>query len=346
MKRSAYLINTSRGPVVDEKALAWALRMRLIAGAGLDVFEQEPTVEPELFTLENVLLVPHLGSGDRRDPDGDGRSRRSQRRGGPVGSTANHSCLKRRSARCDSPLQEPTAWELEIGSLGVFGTWRPKREHVRAWPGWEYRGVPQKRSAMNVRSWIAALLFVLMAEPAFSQQPVDIGRVKVASGQAFIVRAAGLVPAQAGQAVYQADGLRTGAGGRIGITLRDDTRLSLGPNSEVRLDRFAYAPAESQVGFVLRIVRGVVAYVSGGLPSSRLIRFGSKHQARLWAYTDHAGRPRPAGMNSRRRIAALMAISVAALAWSCGPQQIRAPQRPGQDLIVLLPDTASGEVGA
>ena len=63
MKRSAYLINTSRGPVVDEKALAWALRMRLIAGAGLDVFEEEPKVEPELLTLENVMLVPHLGSG-------------------------------------------------------------------------------------------------------------------------------------------------------------------------------------------------------------------------------------------------------------------------------------------
>ena len=116
---------------------------------------------------------------------------------------------------------------------------------------------------MNLRSWVAALLFVLMAEPAFSQQPVDIGRIKVVTGSAFIVRAGALVPAQAGQAVFQADGLRTGAGGRVGITLRDDTRLSLGPNSEVRLDRFAYAPAESQVGLVLRIVRGVVAYVSG-----------------------------------------------------------------------------------
>ena len=116
---------------------------------------------------------------------------------------------------------------------------------------------------MNIRSWAAALLFVLMAEPAFSQQPVDVGRIKVVTGSAFIVRAGALVPAQAGQAVFQADGLRTGAGGRVGITLRDDTRLSLGPNSEVRLDRFAYTPAESQVGFVLRIVRGVVAYVSG-----------------------------------------------------------------------------------
>jgi glyoxylate reductase len=62
MKRSAYLINASRGPVVDEAALAWALKNRLIAGAGLDVYENEPGVLPELMTLENVLLCPHLGS--------------------------------------------------------------------------------------------------------------------------------------------------------------------------------------------------------------------------------------------------------------------------------------------
>lgn len=62
MKRSAYLINTSRGPVVDEEALAWALDHHLIAGAAVDVYENEPAVHPELLRLENVLLVPHLGS--------------------------------------------------------------------------------------------------------------------------------------------------------------------------------------------------------------------------------------------------------------------------------------------
>ncbi len=63
MKRSAYLINTARGPVVDEAALAWALQQHLIAGAALDVYEEEPVVHADLLPLENVLLIPHLASG-------------------------------------------------------------------------------------------------------------------------------------------------------------------------------------------------------------------------------------------------------------------------------------------
>ena len=62
MKPAAFLINTTRGPVVDESALVEALRDGTIAGAGLDVYEQEPIVHPGLLELENIVLLPHLGS--------------------------------------------------------------------------------------------------------------------------------------------------------------------------------------------------------------------------------------------------------------------------------------------
>ena len=116
---------------------------------------------------------------------------------------------------------------------------------------------------MKLRQWTVALALVFAAVPAFGQEPAAAGRVKIASGSAFIVRGGNMVQAEAGQVVYQADTLRTGADGRIGITLKDDTRVSLGPSSEVRLDRYAYTPATGQVGFVMNVVRGVIAYVSG-----------------------------------------------------------------------------------
>src|SRR3989442_9199731 len=116
----------------------------------------------------------------------------------------------------------------------------------------------------NHRRWVGAVTLLLAAAtPALAQQQSAAGRIKIASGSAFIVRQTKQIPAQAGQVVFEADGLRTGADGSIGVTLKDDTRVSLGPSSEVRLERFVYAPANDGLGLVLKFMRGVAAYVSG-----------------------------------------------------------------------------------
>ena len=99
--------------------------------------------------------------------------------------------------------------------------------------------------------------------PATGQQPVPAGHVKTVSGAAFIVRQNATVPAKAGDAVFASDALRTAADGAVGVTLKDDTRLSLGPSSEVRIDRYVYAPGEGGLGMVLKFVRGAAVYVSG-----------------------------------------------------------------------------------
>lgn len=118
---------------------------------------------------------------------------------------------------------------------------------------------------MNGLRWsigVVALVFAATT-PALAEQPSAAGRIKTVSGTAFIVRDRAMIPAQPGQVVFEADAIRTGADGSVGVTLKDDTRLALGPSSEMRLERFVYVPGNGNFGLVLKFVRGVTAYVSG-----------------------------------------------------------------------------------
>ena len=117
---------------------------------------------------------------------------------------------------------------------------------------------------MSTIRWSAGVVVAVLATatPVLAQQPAA-GRIKVVAGAAFIVRQNATIPAQLGQDVFETDSVKTGADGRIGITLNDDTRLSLGPSSELRLQRFIYEPGSGSLGMVLQFVRGAAAYVSG-----------------------------------------------------------------------------------
>jgi hypothetical protein len=106
-------------------------------------------------------------------------------------------------------------------------------------------------------------MILVLGTPVMAQQPSPAGHVKTAAGSAVIVRLNSTIPAVPGAPVFATDALRTGADGSVGVTMQDDTRVSIGPGSEVRLERYVYAPGEDRFGMVLNFVRGVAAYVSG-----------------------------------------------------------------------------------
>ena len=117
---------------------------------------------------------------------------------------------------------------------------------------------------VSYRACAGFLIVVLLSTaPVAAQTAVPAGHIKIAVGPAFIVRQNATVPAKPGDPVFATDTLRTQANGAIGVTLADDTRVSLGPDSEMRLERYVFAPADGALGMVLNFVRGVGAYVSG-----------------------------------------------------------------------------------
>jgi hypothetical protein len=103
----------------------------------------------------------------------------------------------------------------------------------------------------------------LSMTPAGAQPSSTIGRVKIVTGAAYVVRAGTSMPATPGLALLETDSLKTGADGRLGVSLNDDTRISIGPDSEARLSQYRYAPAEGAIALVLNFVRGAAVYASG-----------------------------------------------------------------------------------
>jgi hypothetical protein len=123
----------------------------------------------------------------------------------------------------------------------------------------------EKRGAMTRNRRLAVLgvlALAISAAPAVAQ-PSSAGRIDKCIGAAFVVRGGVQMAVKSGDAVFETDVLRTGTDGHVGLMLKDDTRLSLGPGSEVRLQKFAYAPSQGQMALGLKVVRGLVAYVSG-----------------------------------------------------------------------------------
>lgn len=116
---------------------------------------------------------------------------------------------------------------------------------------------------ISTRNVLVLAVLLLSALPASAQDPPVIGRIKSAAGSVTIVRQSSTVPAQPGQPLYETDSVKTGADGHVGIMLKDETRLALGPNTDVRIDQFLYSPGQGNLRLVLKIARGLVAYVSG-----------------------------------------------------------------------------------
>ena len=126
----------------------------------------------------------------------------------------------------------------------------------------------EPRPTRQFRAWPLAALPLAMATAlatvfATAIAADDVGQIKVAKGQVSVERQGRSLPAQVGMSLASADVLKTGADGSVGITMRDDSLLSAGPNSVLSLDRFEFEPTTQQGRFETRLQRGTLAVVSG-----------------------------------------------------------------------------------
>ncbi len=116
------------------------------------------------------------------------------------------------------------------------------------------------RCSATIGTILAALLF---ASPLIPADSGVIGVVKTVKGTVSLIRDQQTAPATVGAKIKMNDAFQTGPDGSVGLILRDDAVLSLGPDSKIVIDQFLFSPAEGKLGFLVRILRGTAVYLSG-----------------------------------------------------------------------------------
>ena len=104
--------------------------------------------------------------------------------------------------------------------------------------------------------------FIFWSSPAQAEE-LPSGSIKTVKGTAVIVRQNQTHPARVGEKIFKNDSFKTGPDGAMGMIFKDDTLLSLGPNTEVTINEFLFSPGEGKLSLVTRLIKGTVAYLSG-----------------------------------------------------------------------------------
>jgi hypothetical protein len=128
-----------------------------------------------------------------------------------------------------------------------------------------------KKRTAGIMALVFCLLFPFLAHA--SDTPV--GSIKMAKGSATIIRDRNILESKTGARIFRNDSLKTGPDGSMAVVFRDDTLVSIGPDTEVSIREFQFSPAEGKLSFVTRLVRGTAACVTGiiGRLSPESVRF-------------------------------------------------------------------------
>ncbi len=108
---------------------------------------------------------------------------------------------------------------------------------------------------------ISAFFIISIAASVYADNPAGV--VKTIKGAASIIRQEKSIPAAFGQKIFKGDTIKTGSDGSLGIIFEDDTLISLGPNSEIIINEFVFAPAQGSLSIVTRMIKGTATYLSG-----------------------------------------------------------------------------------